>query len=246
MYTKSTKFSKATDFPMEVQAQRAYDYDEIKKIMGKRAYLMSTNRRAEELDTLWTKENQATASYGRNWGYYVGMDNIRAYYVDKNPFGGEGTAICHPFTTHKIHIADDGKTAQVTWYSIGYEIVKTDDGFKGYWDNQRCGCDLIREAEGWKIWHYFAGTDFCVEPGYKYADLNVFEYTPEEQMVKAEFGTPTVAMDAYNCDYNYFMYPAITREHATFADTVSNGPEGNPMFTGYRKPHVSSWEDPNM
>lgn len=229
-------YSKATDFPKSVQAQRAYDYEEIKKVMSKRAYLCSTNRRSEELDTLWTKQRAVTASYGRNWGYYVGINNIRAYYVDNNPFGTAGTTVCHPFTTHKIHIADDGKTAQVTWYSIGYETVQTNAGAKCYWDNQRCGCDLVLEQDGWKIWHYFAGTDFCVEPGYQYAQLDVFTYTEVEKLVQNEFGTPTVAMDAYNCDYNYFFYPAITCEHASFADTISNGPDGNPMFTGIRRP----------
>ena len=39
--------------------------------------------RAEIIDTLWTKEHADTASYGRNWGYYVGLDNIRKYYVDR-------------------------------------------------------------------------------------------------------------------------------------------------------------------
>lgn len=224
--------SKTTDFSPEVRAQRAYDYEEIKKIMGKRAYLMSTNRRAEELDTLWTKEHADTASYGRNWGYYVGMDNIRAYYVDKNPIGAPGTTICHPFTTHKIHIADDGATAQVTWYSIGYETVQTENGPKCYWDNQRCGCDLILEADGWKIWHYFAGTDFALEPGFAYATLDVFQPTEADEIVRKEFGEPTVAFQAYTADYNYSFYPDIVREHATYADTVSNGPEGNPKYPG--------------
>lgn len=230
------KASIPSDFSKQVQAQRAYDYEQIKKLLAKRAYLCSTNRRDIELDTLWTKEHADTASYGRNWGYYVGLDKIRAYYMDKNPFGKTGTTICHPFTTHKIHIADDGKTAQATWYSIGYEIVQTDNGPTGYWDNQRCGCDLILENGDWKIWHYFAGTDFCVKPGSQYNQLDVFQYTQEENLVESEFGEPTVKMTAYNCDYNYYFYPVIAREHATYADTVSNGPAGNPAFTGLRRP----------
>ena len=224
--------SKTTDFAPEVRAQRAYDYEEIKKILGKQAYLMSANRREEELDTLWTKENTETASYGRNWGYYIGLDNIRAWYVGQNPIGAPGTCVCRPFTTHKIHIADDGKTAQATWYSIGYETIQTENGPKGYWDDCRCGADLILEADGWKIWHFFSGSDFALEPGVPYANLKVFERTEADELNRKNFGEPTLAFEAYTADYNYYSYPKIATEYATFAETVSNGPEGNPKYPG--------------
>lgn len=132
--------SKPEDFTPEIRAWRAYQVEEVKKVLSIRSYLEHANRRAEILDTLWTKEHADTAAYGRNWGYYVGMDNIRKYYVDGNKFGGKGTDICHPFTTYMIVIADDNKTAQVTWYSIGYEINPANGPETDcYWDNQRCG-----------------------------------------------------------------------------------------------------------
>lgn len=223
--------SKPEDFSPEVRAWRAYAVEEIKKVMSKRAYLEQANRRAEILDTLWTKERADTASYGRNWGYYVGLDNIRAYYVDKNPFGGVGTDICHPFTTYKIIVADDNKTAQVTWYSIGYEINPANGPETDcYWDNQRCGADLVYEDGQWKIWHYFAGTDFALRPGFPYASLKTEETTPCDKHLEQEFGEPTEKFEAYSSFYNYFFYPEITMEHATFADATSNGPEGNPNW----------------
>lgn len=223
--------SKPEDFSPEVRAWRAYAVEEIKKVMSKRAYLEQANRRAEILDTLWTKERADTASYGRNWGYYVGLDNIRAYYVDKNPFGGVGTDICHPFTTYKIIVADDNKTAQVTWYSIGYEINPANGQETDcYWDNQRCGADLVYEDGQWKIWHYFAGTDFALRPGFPYASLKTEETTPCDKHLEQEFGEPTEKFEAYSSFYNYFFYPEITMEHTTFADAISNGPEGNPNW----------------
>ena len=152
--------SKPEDFSPEVRAWRAYAVEEIKKVMSKRAYLEQAKRR-RELEELWvsTPEYRSSASYGRNWGYYVGLDNIRAYYVDKNPFGGVGTDICHPFTTYKIIVADDNKTAQVTWYSIGYEINPANGPETDcYWDNQRCGADLVYEDGQWKIWHRSLGS----------------------------------------------------------------------------------------
>lgn len=223
--------SKPEDFTPEVRAWRAYQVEEVKKLLSIRAYLEQANKRAEIIDTLWTKEHADTASYGRNWGYYVGLDNIRAYYVDKNPFGATGTDICHPFTTYKIIIADDNKTAQATWYSIGYEINPANGKDTDcYWDNQRCGADLILEDGQWKIWHYFAGTDFALRPGFAYASLKTEETTPCDKHLEKEFGTPTQAFTAYDSFYNYYFYPEITMEHATFADVISNGPEGNPNY----------------
>lgn len=223
--------SKPEDFTPEVRAWRAYQVEEVKKVLSIRSYLEQANKRAEIIDTLWTKEHADTASYGRNWGYYVGLDNIRKYYVDGNKFGGVGTDICHPFTTYMIVIADDNKTAQVTWYSIGYEINPANGkDVDCYWDNQRCGADLVLEDGQWKIWHYFAGTDFALRPGFPYASLKTEETTPCDKYLEREFGEPTETFEAYTSFYNYFPYPELTMEHATFADAISNGPEGNPNY----------------
>lgn len=223
--------SKPEDFDDETRAWRAYQVEEVKKVLSKRAYLEQANRRQEILDTLWTREHADTASYGRNWGYYVGLDNIKKYYVDGNRFGAPGTDICHPFTTYKIIIADDNKTAQVTWYSIGYEInPAAGKDVDCYWDNQRCGADLVLEGDEWKIWHYFAGTDFALRPGFNYMSLKTEETTPCDKYLEEEFGEPTEKFKAYDSFYNYYFYPEITMEHATFADAISNGPEGNPNY----------------
>lgn len=225
--------SKPEDFSPEVRAWRAYQLEEVKKVLSIRSYLEQANRRQEILDTLWTKERADSATLGRNWGYYVGMDNIKKYYVDGNRFGGVGTDICHPFTTYKIIIADDNKTAQATWYSVGYEMTGADNkDYDCYWDNQRCGADLVYEDGQWKIWHYFAGTDFALRPGFPYATLNTEDVTPATKYLEEEFGEPTEKFEAYTSLYNYYYYPEITMEHATFADAISNGPEGNP---GYKK-----------
>ena len=217
----------------EQRIQNVWERESIKQVLARRSLYIFNQDRQGELDNLWVQqpENQATAQLGANWGYYVGLDNIRAYYVDKNPFGGVGTDICHPFTTYKIIVADDNKTAQVTWYSIGYEINPANGPETDcYWDNQRCGADLVYEDGQWKIWHYFAGTDFALRPGFPYASLKTEETTPCDKHLEQEFGEPTEKFEAYSSFYNYFFYPEITMEHATFADAISNGPEGNPNW----------------
>ena len=88
-------------FTSEERIRRVWDKEEAKAVLCRHAYLEAANRRAESLSQLWVAEpeHQATASYGKNWGYYVGMDAIRSYYVDRNPIGGVGTNICHPVAT---------------------------------------------------------------------------------------------------------------------------------------------------
>ena len=72
----------------------------------------------------------------------------------------------------------------------------------------------------------------ALRPGFPYMSLKTEETTPCDKYLEKEFGEPTVKFTAYDSFYNYYFYPEITMEHATFADAVSNGPEGNPNYKG--------------
>jgi hypothetical protein len=63
---------------------RVRDVEEIKTLVSKRVYYIAGDMRREELDALWVRgaEAQNSSSFGRNWGWYVGMEEIRRYYVD--------------------------------------------------------------------------------------------------------------------------------------------------------------------
>ena len=63
--------------------QRVWDVEEIKKLIHKRVIYIANEMRKEELNDLWVQDpnHQKTASFGRNTGYYTGMDAIRDYYV---------------------------------------------------------------------------------------------------------------------------------------------------------------------
>ena len=93
-------------FTQEERIRRVWDKEEAKTVLAKNAYYMSANRRAQALEELWVQdpEHQKTASYGKNWGYYVGMDEIKKYYVDRNPFGAPGTCVCHPVATIRVEM----------------------------------------------------------------------------------------------------------------------------------------------
>ena len=63
--------------------QRVWDVEEIKKLIHKRVIYIANEMRKEELNDLWVQnsEHKKTASFGRNTGYYTGMDAIHDYYV---------------------------------------------------------------------------------------------------------------------------------------------------------------------
>ena len=170
---------------------RIMDKEEIKKLMARRAFYYANNRRREELEDLWVKtpEYKATASYGRNWGYYVGMDSIARYYVVEhtkkqyaaleaihaaNPAVevinlnlGYGCTAFHTVTTPMLYIAGDGKTARGLWYVPGQETQMQPDGTaKAYWTMDNMSADFVKENGQWKIWHLVVCSDFFVEASF--------------------------------------------------------------------------------
>lgn len=116
--------------------QRVWDVEEIKKLIHKRVIYIANEMRKEELNDLWVQdpEHKKTASFGRNTGYYTGMDAIYDYYVvhhqnereeqlkklhAANPAIADipqnlhiGCLSSHPVSTGLVELAGDGKTAK--------------------------------------------------------------------------------------------------------------------------------------
>ena len=220
-------------FTQDERIRRVWDREEAKTVLARNAYYMSANRREQALNELWVQEpeHRASASYGKNWGYYVGMEEIRRYYVDGNPFGAPGTNVCHPIATVRVVEAEDGRTIQAMWYNVSYETRMVNGKLTPLWIAEKGAADLIKEGDDWKIWHYFVGTDMQGEAGQPYGEQPV-DLEPKDDPVAVEFGLPTLPMEAYTTRYNYYPYPIIPEPYAAFADTVSCGPEGNPKSKG--------------
>ena len=221
------------EFTLEERSVRVADKDEIRKVLCRNAYYQSANQRERALDTLWVSSPDlaATASYGMNWGYYVGMDEIRRYYVDGNPFGAAGTAVSHAVCTIRVMIAEDGKTAQAMWYETAYEIHTVEGNPHPLWVDSKVAADLVKEADGWKIWHFFVGVDLAAQPGGAFEDIPV-DTSAEEELLREKFGQPTLPMEAYVNRYNYYVYPPIPEPYESFDQVTSYGPEGNPNYCG--------------
>ena len=157
-------------FTDEERLQRIIDREEIEQIIGKRVFYKANEERAEELEKLWVQlpENRRTASFGSTWGFYTGMESIRAWYVaehdkrlknilreyhEADPSVAEetknlgiGRFSVSPLIAPAIQIAGDGKTAKGLWYSIGC-VVQGHPGreTETRWLSTKVAVDFVRE-----------------------------------------------------------------------------------------------------
>lgn len=231
----------------EERITRVWDIEKIKDLMSRRTVYEANGQREQELEDLWVKlpENQKTASFGRNWGYYVGMDEIKRCYVkqyneqveaeiSKLPdvdVPGTGRFLFHPLSTPNVNLAGDGKTAQGTWYSVGVDCYPAEDG-KGdcSWNCQKICADLIKEPDGWKIWHIVFSNDFISKTGHSVSELNTV-YIRGTGRDEIDFGNPTIPMLAHDPTFTWCdNYPPLNDPYESFTDEISYGPEGHPNY----------------
>lgn len=230
--------------------RRVWDVEEIKKVANKRVIYIANEMRAEELVDLWVsdKKLQKTASFGRNTGYYVGMDAIKGYYVkhhnDMHNNDFTGCLSTHPISTGLVELAEDGKTARGIWYAIAQETTPAKDGTaKALWMPEKIGMDFVKEENDWKIWHIMIATDLVAEAGEDYSKQEIY-HDYETNPVDLEFGNPTIKKLVHNTDFNWWdNYPAMPEPYETYSDEVSYAPEG---YVPPKYPGLNSKEGRNF
>ena len=217
-------------FTEEERIRRVWDKEEAKAVLCRNMYYMAANQRQTALDTLWVKEPEhaKTASYGKNWGYYIGMDEIRRYYVDNNPFGARGTMNCHPVATIRVEEAEDGETILCQWYNASYETRMVNGVLTPLWVCEKGNADLVREADGWKIWHLQYLNDVDCICGQSWAGAQVPypdlpEFAPLADFHYPEYSVCTQFRPLYSADRPTTPCPEIPQPYATFAETFSYG-----------------------
>jgi hypothetical protein len=228
---------KAPDYTDLELIQRVWDVEEVKKIAAKRCYYIANDWREKELEDLWVtgEEARKTASFGRNWGYYVGMDAIRDYYVTKHAAevaAAPGSCLFHhPVSTGLVHEAYDGQTARGLWYCISQETVpESDTEADARWYMEKLAIDFLKEDGQWKIWHVVVATDLQSEAGANYMEQPV-DLPDEENRAYVEFGTPNLPMRVHQERYNWLdNYPAPPVPYQTLDEDNSYGPEGHPDY----------------
>lgn len=214
------------DYSDDELIRRVWDVEEIKKLVYKRGVYIANDWRARELDELWVREpeHRKTAAFGKNIGWYVGLDNIRAWYEKKH---GDGYLAFHPASTGLVELAGDGKTAKGLFYSIANETEANGDGTaKALWMPEKIAFDFVKEGDEWKIWHLVAAVDLVSEAGTDYSEQDPYP-NYETDPVMVEFGTPTVPQLIHDGTFNWWDdYPGLPEPYDTWSDDISYGPEG--------------------
>lgn len=252
MINKKLKWYEPIEQSRERLFERAFEQERIQQVVAKKMYYYNNELRECELNELWVRESehQKSASLASPWGFYVGMDAIRGYYVDKHTRDretrlaaykasepdfegslGHGDCIYRTANTPIIYIAQDGKTAQCMWFIAGQETRGLPQG-KAEANHLygRAGIDLILEDDEWRIWHWAEVYDLSCRVGERVADLPVFPKLEDEPFYK-EFveGNPTISMIThfYNT-HSSDGWPAFPCAHDTYNLDNSYAPEGHP------------------
>lgn len=239
----------------EEMLMRIMARDEVMDLMCRRTYLKANEQRRRELDELWVQElgHRATASFGKNWGFYVGMDSIANYYVVKHEEDlqkyldhycatrpdiknerenlGYGYSSLNPVSAPSIQVAGDCRTVKGLWYSVGYQNIPQADGsIQARWVAQKIAGDFILEKGGWKLWHLLEISDEAWEPGIDFHEnMPVFEQ--ENDILKVEFGNPDIPVQTHDRQFCWAdQYPFMPKPYETFSDDISWGPEGFKPF----------------
>lgn len=232
---------------------RAYDVYLIKNVMGRHAYHHALGTHRAELDEIWSSREDI--SWGNNMGFWVGRETMYSYYADAKLKQDEatlklmakanpsievkpenlqmGALLMHSLTTPLIEVAADGKTAQGMWYSLGQVTNAGPDGTaSGSWMHERYAVDFIKEEDGWKIWHFFVGTDLGCEAGKPFTGVmgpapgsEPSEADRAMLEIMAALPKPTIPMELYHCKYGWHNEPHFPKPYATHTAELSYGPE---------------------
>lgn len=235
--------------------RRVWETEEIKKLINRRMHYVSNDWHRQELDDLWVTEpaNRRTASFGTNWGWYVGMESIEKYYVldyeegrrkhleamcaarpeieNKQENLGIGCMHIHPPTTPYFQMAYDGKTARGLWYAVGQDTTSKPDGTaEALWVSEKIAVDFVKERVGWRIWHLMIAYDLYSEAGEDYSKQSVYP-PPGTNPYERAFGSPDIPFLTHDNTFNWWdNYPAMPEPYFTFTDDIGYGPEGHPYF----------------
>jgi hypothetical protein len=159
-------------------AEKAQAFGEIVSVWAAHAYGYNAQRQREEIEKYWASEPEHDdIMYAHGESGFVGRDYVTKYYaggneimndkkleimsevlpgVENTPeFYGIGDLVIRLQTTPYIVIADDCKTAKGIFWTLGFNSENTKEG------KPKCDLmvgkdvvDFVKEADGWKIWHY--------------------------------------------------------------------------------------------
>lgn len=226
------------------------DVEDIRYVMNRMCYYMGNEENRRMINELWVQEpdHRRSASLGYNNGYYVGLDSVVSHLVvDRdnaryenlkaraeadpsitcdNLNLGCGCSSMRTLTTPLVKVADDGRTARYMGYSLGFTCEgKADETADSYFLLDLIFADLVKEEDGWKIWHLIFAHDHTMEVGGNYAKIPVRGW---EDPIEAAFGQPDIEQTVHDPFFGWeYMYYDMPRKYYTYTEKGGYGPNGD-------------------
>lgn len=245
------------------QLLRIWDKEEIKALMSRRTYYRTAEQRRKELNGLWVSENAylETASYGNNIGFFCGMNAISQHYVVDHESSrvarfaackaadttnawaeaglNHGSLYFATLNTPLIVLSGDGKTAKFCGYECGRLADGLPDGtVKDFFTFGLVLVDLVRQKDGWKIWHLIQTHDISLPVGEPTSHMP-FRPDPTKDPVAAAFGVPDIQRTVYDSFLGWEnIYYDMPKPYYSYDPIYGYGPEGNVGLRYYQRKGV--------
>lgn len=227
----------------------AYDKEMIQNLVSRFVLAWGNGDTAQAVDDLWVREPEhlADVSFATNTGFFVGLDEIKRHLVteyaekeqetldafraaDPEKYAdsaiGMGMTAMHSCTTPLLFISADDRYARYLCYDLGMTgRGRPEGGADCYFEFGLLLIELVREADGFKIWHMVEQHDFSIESGKNYNDINtVIEgYDPGTRF----YGKPTIEKEVYDNQYGWeYLFYDMPRPFKTYDEDEGYGPRG--------------------
>ncbi len=237
------------EFTDEEMILHAWDKEMIQNLVSRFVLYWGNGDTERAVDQLWVREPEhlEDVSFATNTGFFIGLDEIKRHLV-KEPAAREretlsafqtadpekyrdsapglGMTAMHSCTTPLLFISVDDKYARYLCYDLGMTGQgKPQGGADCYFEFGLLLIELVREADGWKIWHMVQEHDFSIESGVNYNDIpSVIQgYDPGTRFN----GTPTVQKEVYDNQYGWeYLFYDMPRPFKTYDEDEGYGPKG--------------------
>ena len=237
------------EFTDEEMILHAWDKETIQDLIGRFVLYWGNGDTQRALEELWVREPEHTgdASFATNTGFFVGLDEVRRHLVDEyrameqetlDAFAaarpgrytqadlGMGMVRTHSCTTPLLFISVDDRYARYLGYDLGMSGRGAPDGSaKCYFEIGLLLVELVREADGWRIWHMVEEHDFSIESGTNYNDVDtvIRGWDPASRF----YGDPTVKKEVYDNQFGWeYLFYDMPRPFKTYDEDEGYGPKG--------------------
>ena len=236
-------------FTDEEMVLHAWDKEMIQNLVSRFTLYWGNGDTEKAIRELWVREPEhiADASFATNTGFYVGLSEVYRHLVEEpaalaeatlKPFQeakpgiydqakpGLGLTAMHSCTTPLLFISADDKYARYLCYDLGMTGRGKPDGEADcYFEFGLLLIELVREADGFKIWHLVQQHDFSIESGKNYNDVNsvIQGYDPGTRF----YGDPTIKTEVYDNQYGWeYLFYDMPRPFKTYDEDEGYGPKG--------------------